>query len=32
LNPLGLFLNPLGFFLRASIPFIWFILSAFAPA
>jgi hypothetical protein len=32
LNPLGLFLEPLGLFLHTSIPFIWRILSAFLPA
>ena len=32
LEPLGFFLNPLGLFLRTSIPFIWRILSAFLPA
>jgi hypothetical protein len=30
--PLGLFLNPLGLFLRTSVPFVWRILSAFLPA
>jgi hypothetical protein len=32
LNPLTSFLNPLGIFLRASIPFVWCILSAFLRA
>ena len=32
MDPLGLFLNPLGLFLRTAIPFIWRILSAFLPA
>ena len=33
LNPLGLFLNPLGWASSyASIPFTWRILSAFLPA
>jgi hypothetical protein len=32
LNPLDLFLNPLGLFLCTSIPFIWRILSAFLRA
>jgi hypothetical protein len=32
LNLLGLFLNPLGPFLRTPIPFIWRILSACPPA
>jgi hypothetical protein len=32
LNPLDRILNPVGLFLRASIPFTWRILSAFLPA
>ena len=32
MNPLGHFLNPLGLFLRTSIPFIWRIMSAFLRA
>jgi hypothetical protein len=32
LNPLGLFLNLRGLFLRTSIPFIWRVLSAFLRA
>jgi hypothetical protein len=32
LDPLGLFLTPLGLFLRTSIPFIWRILGAFLRA
>ena len=32
MNPVGLFLNPLGLFLRTSIPFMWRVLSAFLPA
>ena len=32
LNPPGLFLTPLGLFLRTFRPFIWFVMSAFLPA
>ena len=32
MNPLGLFLTPLGIFLRTFIPFVWRVLSAFLPA
>ena len=32
LNPLDHFFNPLGLFLRTSVPFVWRVLSAFPPA